>query len=1148
MIRVGIVTNPLDPSTWQEHETHNVHELIAQEFPSWPSTARIYDLADFGDWTRAAAVADASVLSRRDVTPPGVPGPAHDAAVDRLGELPGPLLVIVPPADPITAIFAVVAIAVAVGAVFLFLPRIPTNTQRASSPNNSLSSRTNQQRVNGRVADIFGTVEATPDLLAFPYVLYLNNQQVEVGFMCLGRGAYDVSRVRDGDTSIASISGSSAAIYAPYTSPNSGVPQLQIGPAITDPVLSVVRLNDVNGATLKPTNVDRLQGEDNIRFVYPDTIQIRGGDNLTDYFSDGDAINIAQANISGEAGQTTLTADARFNSAGEIEFDTIDPRTYFNTTDPITVSNAGYAGDDGAGGVLYVDLSGTYPIASLTGTKAILNDPASINSDWDKLGDYPSDRTDYRSVNFSTPTATAGINLNGNYTIATVSGDTATLNNPALVNSAWLNLADLVSPDDGAHATAYVSPSLSRNTESWVGPFIVDLDDATEILANFVSLNGLYTLSKKKGKQSPLSVGVELEVTPVNQNDAAIGPAELFPATLVGDVKERTVVGLSVRASPTATGRCSVRARRTTPTPEDDDYGAIVDEVKWEACYGLAPVTQEHFGDMTTVHTRTVATPGALAVKERKLNMRVTRRLPQRISGSTFGTAVATNNVADIIAAMCLDPYIGRRSPDEVDFDNLYDTVAEVMDYFGAEEAGEFGYTFDDTDVSFEETLATVASAIFCRAYRQGRVIRLAFERATEAPSLIFNARNIMPGSQTRSFRFGIRDDHDGVELDYIDATDGAPLTLAIPENRAATSAQSLEVVGVRSYLLAYWQAWRAWNKIRYQNVAVELEATQEAVLVLPQDRVMIADRTRPNVLQGEVEAEDGTTLTLSHPAELPGVGWTIFLQHIDGTVEPLGVSAGVDEYHVEVSAAPRMPLSVDAENFARATYMIVPEGDVQTRAFLVSEREPNSNFTETVRAVNYSFLYYQNDELRLWLPFTDGNFYDYGPYRHDGAATGSLSTIMDTERNKVVAQCGGGSLALPGFNVPQAYTKAAWLKPAGLSGDQFILQSTGLNERFFLTGNQLQAAHNTSAVSTTWPNDGAWHHAAATFDPDDGEAILYLDGRRVSASTLTTRTTATQTALSGFTGRVDDVRVWKRALSPEEVLSVYRGSKAGGA
>lgn len=1138
MILVGIVTNPMAPATWEEHETDDVRELLAKRFPTWPSSARIYDLEGFGDWTRAAAILDPSVLSRRDVTPRGEPGtPEGEASVERLVALRGPVLVIVPPADPITAIFAVVAIAVGVAAAFLLMPHIQTNTQRPQSPNNSLASRTNQPRVNGRVADIFGTVEATPDLMAVPYVVYQNNRQVEVSYMALGRGLYDVSRVRDGDTSIASISGSSAAIYAPFTSPNSGdAPQLQIGAAIAEPVLSVVRLNEVNGQTLKPTNVNRVQGEDSIRFVYPDTIETNDSDiDFTDYFTNGDAISVLQADISGDAGLVTLTASARFNSAGEIEFEDVDPTAYFDTAQPITVANAGFAGDDGLGGVLYVDLSGTYAIASLTSTKAVLDDPAATNSDWDKLGDFPGDQTDYRSVNFSTPTTTTGINLNGNYTALTVSNDTIVLNNPALVNSAWNNLDDLP-----GGATAYVSPSLSRNSESWIGPYIVDLDETDEVLANFVGLQGLYTLSKKKGKQSPLYVGVELEVTPVNGNDAAIGPAELFPATLVGDVKERSTVGYSLRASPSSTGRCSVRARRTTPTPEDDDYGAVVDEVKWEACYGLAPVTQEDFGDMTTVHTRTVATPGALAVKERKLNMRVTRRLPARISGSTFGTPVATDSVADIIAAMCLDPYIGRRSPDEVDFDSIYDTVAEVVAYFGAPEAGEFGFTFDDTDVSFEETLGTVAAAIFCRAYRQGRVIRLTFERATENSTLIFNARNTMPGSQSRTVRFGPLDDHDGVELDYTDPTDGAALTYAIPENGTATSARALEVVGVRSFLLAYWQAWRAWNKIRFQNIAVELEATQEASLVLPQDRVLIADRTRPGVIQGEVEGEAGTTLTLSHPAPLPGDGWTIFLQHVDGTVEALGVEAGADDYHVVLSAAPRMALSIDAENFARATYIIVPGDDVQTRAFLVSEREPNSNFTETVRAVNYSFLYYQHDELTLWLPFWEAAFFDHGPFMRNTTTAGTLATVTDSTRG-LVASCGGGSMAVPGFTGSTSYTKAAWIKASALGGSQFILNATA--EHFQFAGTNLRVSHGSTNLEAAWPTDGQWHHAVATFD-QDGDAALYVDGSQVAAGSLPARTLAAQSAFGSFMGRADDLRMWKRALSPTEVRAVFLSSR----
>ncbi len=1140
MIRVGIVTNPMAPARWEEHDVEDVRELLVRRFPSWPSTARIYDMAGIGDWTRAAAVLEPGVLSRRDVTP------QDDAGIDRLGELPGPLLVIVPPADPITAIFAVVAIAVGVAAAFLFLPRIPTNTQRPQSPNNSLSARTNQPRLNGRVADIYGTVEATPDLLAVPYVLYQNNRQVEVGFMSLGRGSYDVTRVRDGDTSIASIAGSSAAIYAPFTSPNSGAPQLQIGPPIAEPVLSVVKLNEVNGQTLKPTNVNRLQGEDNIRFHYPDTIEANDGIDFTEYFTAGDAIEVAQANISGAEGVDATTADARFTAAGEVEFQTLNPTTKFTAGQFLTITNAGVAGTNADGDVLFVDLSGTYPIASVTSTKVVLDDPAAVNTDWDDLDDFATGLTDYRSINFSVPADTGGVNLNGNYTVASVSGGTIVLNNPALVNAAWNNLEDLP-----GEATEYVSPTLSRNSDSWIGPYIVDLDDADEVLANFVALQGLYTLSKKKGAQSPLSVGVVLEVTPVNSNDAAIGPPELFPATLVGDRTERDIIGLSLRASPSSTGRCSVRARRTTPTPADDDYGAVVDEVKWEACYGLAPVSQEDFGDMTTVHTRTVATPGALAVKERKLNMRVTRRLPQRVSGSTFGPLAATDSVADIIAAMCLDPYIGRRSPEEVDFDSIYDTVAEVVDYFGAAEAGEFGYTFDDTDVSFEETLAIVASAIFCRAYRQGRVIRLTFERATDESTLIFNARNVIPGTQSRTVRFGPLDDHDGVELDYTDPEDGAALTYSIPTNTVATSARSLEVVGVRSFLLAYWQAWRAWNKVRFQNIAVELEATQEASLVLPQDRVLIADRTRPGVLQGEVEEEDGTTLTLSQATPLEGEGWTIFLQHVDGTVEALGVSAGSDDYHVVLSAAPRMALSIDADNFARATYIIVPEDDVQTRAFLVSEREPNSNFTETLRAVNYTFLYYQHDELLFWLDFGLSAYDDSGPYRYPVTPGPDAGMATDPTRGPVFDGAGGVLTISAELVAPASYTKSAWIKTT--EGGNILSSATGTAEVFWISGGFLQAGHagTYGIVAAGWPDDAQWHHAAVTYDADDAELVLYIDGLEVDRADAPGRTLGRLNGFgfgggNGLVGRGDDVRLWKRALSAKELRAVYLASQAG--
>lgn len=1147
MIRVGVVTNPFDPRTWEEHEADDLRAFLKTRFPVWPSTARIYDLSDFGDWKRAASIVDPSVLATRDVTPIGVPGPAHEKAVKKLGQLRGPVMVVVSPADPLTAIIAVVAVAVGIAAAFLLMPKLPSG-QKYQSSNNSLSQRTNQARLNQRIEDIFGTVESTPTLLAVPYVQFIGGREIEEAYMCVGRGRYAVSRVRDGNTNIASISGASCAIYGPNTSPNSGdPPQLQIGPAFTSAVRSVVKSNEVNGQTLKATNVNRVEGDDSIRFVYPDTIEsIDSSIDFTEAFNVLDAIDVTRADISGSAGSVTTTASARFTAAGEIEFEDINPSTVFAGATTITIINGTYAGDNGLGGTLYVNVTGTYPIASLTSTKVVLDDPASVNTDWDLLDDYPSDRTEYRSTDLSVPTATAGINLDGSYTIAALTSNSIVLNAPELVNSAWLNLDDLP-----GGATAYISPAISRNSETWIGPFIIDLSTGTQALANFVATNGLYTLSKK-GKQRAMTVGFALEVTPVNSSNTPIGPAEVFNTSMTGSATEKDLVGVSLWVEPSMPGRWSVRARRTTPSPDEDDYGGIVDEVKWREMYGFAPVDQAHFGDVTTVQSRTIATPGALALKERKLNMRVTRMLPERISGSTFGDLVATDSVDDILSAISLDPYIGRRSVSEIDFGTIYDTIAEVKAYFGSDEAAKFGYTFDDSDLSYQETAAIVAQAAFCTAYRQGNVVRTRFERATEDSTMILNARNIMPRTQTISVTFGELDDHDGVELDYTAATDGAAVTFQLPEDGSAKSPLSLEVVGVRSDLLAYWQAWRARNKAKYQNYAVDLVATQEAMLILPNDRVLIANRTVGGVLQGDVEAEDGTTLTLSHPAELdPGQEWVIFLQHTDQSVEALNVEAWVpgpgsngDPYKVTLSSPPRQPLSTDDSNFAQAAYMIVPFTDVQTRAFLCIEQEPNNDATTSIRAVNYSFLYYQNDEVVLWQNFDQGAFYDGGPYRHDASVTGTIAIAFDADRGKEVAICtAAGNLTFPGYAMPQAYTKAAWLKTIALSGTRVILDGTSGTERFRIDSGNLVAGHAGANLSAPWPSDDEWHHAAFAYDPADGTATLFIDGEPVASGAMPVRTLSAPTALGNFSGRVDDLRVWKRPLTAREVHEVYLGS-----
>ena len=98
------------------------------------------------------------------------------------------------------------------------------------------------RRVNGRIPDIYGTVRSTPDLLC-AHRVFENHVEKEIAYMCIGRGAYEVSDIRDGTTPVADIAGASVAVYGPYTSPNGGQPQQVIGNQINVPVLMTKREN-----------------------------------------------------------------------------------------------------------------------------------------------------------------------------------------------------------------------------------------------------------------------------------------------------------------------------------------------------------------------------------------------------------------------------------------------------------------------------------------------------------------------------------------------------------------------------------------------------------------------------------------------------------------------------------------------------------------------------------------------------------------------------------------------------------------------------------------------------------------------------------------------------------------------------------------
>lgn len=221
----------------------------------------------------------------------------------------GEYVVLITPSAPVVAFIAAHWVAISVGVAVLTAGytlyqlsnlKTPSNLNRTQqSPNNALAGRTNEARVLQRIEDIYGTVRSYPSLLQPVYSKYINNVQYEYSYMCIGRGWYYIDDVKDGETLLSEITGTKAEFFNPFTSPNSGSPFLTIGGSISDPVLTVKKSNNVDGAVLQARNQFSLAETDLLDFYKASTIpssydRIGGISNeLYDNISIGDVLTIS---------------------------------------------------------------------------------------------------------------------------------------------------------------------------------------------------------------------------------------------------------------------------------------------------------------------------------------------------------------------------------------------------------------------------------------------------------------------------------------------------------------------------------------------------------------------------------------------------------------------------------------------------------------------------------------------------------------------------------------------------------------------------------------------------------------------------------------------------------------------------------------
>ncbi len=826
-----LMRNPLRPEAVETIEAVTFAEVAAFAFEgNWPVSAHAYS-------GPPSEETECTPLCLEDLARP----------------LPDDCLVVVLPNGPIGKAFNVIFKPII--KLFSFLtPKTRTpdvnrrQNQNRGSPNNELGERVNSARLGERIAEVFGLVRMTPDLIAEPFRIFVGHSEVEVAYMCLGVGTYEIDAgdVRDGETPAEDIAGVKVEIYGPDTSPNSGSPQLTIGGAIGRTVEDVRRSNAINGQVLRAPNADQINGNNNIRFTAPDSIEADAG----------------------------------------VDFDFTD---FFAVGDSVIVTNA-----------------------------AIVGPPA--------------------------------LDLAGTYEINTVTADTLALVNPALVNADWSSLVG---------SSAYISPTLKTATDKWTEPVVINHIGANKVIANIVAAGGVYGRDNS-GNQYGFTVSAELRVTELDGAGLPTGSPQLYPGVVEGSAVLQSLRAVTIEASLPFAAPFQVEARRSSnadPTKDEQD------EITLRDLYSVAPVSDLHFGDLTTALVQTVATRSAQALKERKFNVLGTRMLPTWDSGTqTFGALAATRDVAPIAVALALDPYNGRYPQSLVDVDSFYAASAACQAHFGSALASEVSITLDDPEQSFEDALEVIAGTAFCVPYRDGPILKLRFDGPETAAVMLLNHRSILPRSQTRAYRTGREDDFDGVTVSYTNPDDDTEETLSIPAE--PTNAKEVTLEGVRLNEQAWWHAWREYGRITYQAVSTELTATREAAELSRGARALIANTTMAPARDGEVTAQDGLTLTLSQPIEGEGP-FVIWLNLKDLSAEPIDCTkAGARS--VTLAQAPSQALVLDPAAYAKTTYLLTPDpddsDDVGGQAFRIASLEPDDRKLVEVQAVIDDPRVYEHD------------------------------------------------------------------------------------------------------------------------------------------------------------------------------------------
>ena len=196
-------------------------------------------------------------------------------------------------------------------------------------------------------------------------------------------------------------------------------------------------------------------------------------------------------------------------------------------------------------------------------------------------------------------------------------------------------------------------------------------------------------------------------------------------------------------------------------------------------------------------------------------------------------------------------------------------------------------------------------------------------------------------------------------------------------------------------------------------------------------------------------------------------------------------------------------------------------------------------------------------DGLMAWYPFDDSTAYDMGVYRQNGQRKSSLQVTRFADRanasDRAYRFSGESESYVYASRTPQlasvtnALTVSAWICPEAAS-EQGILFRSATSLDLSIRPDGTWKFNGTSYSTGVGFAQGEWQLATLTWD--GSYLCTYRNGVQTGKFPLTGSVSAPpeadlvvgRSSGAAFTGAMDDVRIYNRAISPAEIELIRRG------